>query len=110
MAEKSLEMNTILGENSHYEGNMNVKGSLRIEGEFVGEISADSLVIGKKAKVEANIKSPSVMVGGYVKGNISENKHLTIQSTGRVVGDVNTDRLSVEEGAVLHGKCLMGGK
>ena len=76
MAEKSLEMNTILGENSHYEGNMNVKGSLRIEGEFVGEISADSLVIGKKAKVEANIKSPSVMVGGYVKGNISENKHL----------------------------------
>ena len=110
MAEKSFEMNTILGENSHYEGIMNVKGSLRIEGVFKGEITADSLVIGKKAKVNADIKAPTVIIGGAVEGNILENRQLTIQSTGRVVGDVNTERLSVEEGALLHGKCRMGGK
>jgi cytoskeletal protein CcmA (bactofilin family) len=110
MAEKTFEMNTILGENSTYEGTLNVKGSLRIEGNFNGEINADSLVIGKKAKVHADIKAPSIIVGGVVEGNISDNKQLTLQSTGRIVGDVQTEKLSVEEGAVLHGKCNMTAK
>lgn len=107
MAEKGYDMNTILGENSTYEGKLNVKGSMRIEGAFSGEISADSVVIGKKAVVKANIVAMTVIVGGVVEGNIKSHKHLTVQTTGKVIGDIEVERLVVEDGAILQGKCTM---
>ena len=107
MAKNNYDMNTILGENSNYEGDMKIEGSMRVEGNFKGEITASSVVVGKNAKLEANINADSVIVGGEVNGNINTSKELTLQKTGKIIGDVETPTLVVEDGAILQGNCKM---
>lgn len=107
MGKNNYDMNTILGSNSSYEGQLKVDGSMRIEGNFKGEINAVSVVIGKNAKVNADIKASSVIVGGEIEGNINTKKDLKLQKSAKVVGDVDTKSLIIEEGAILQGKCKM---
>ncbi len=107
MNERGFDMNTILGEGSQYDGTLVVRGSLRVDGEFKGAITADSIVIGKNARVTANISSQQVVIGGHLEGNISSAKNIKLQNTSKVIGDVETERLSIEEGATLQGRCTM---
>lgn len=100
-------INTILGENSQYEGTLNIKGSMRIDGELKGSIVADSVVISKKARVIANITAANVVVGGKLEGNIISARLIKLQDQSQVIGDIETERLMIEEGALLQGKCTM---
>jgi len=107
MAKDSYDMNTILGEKSNYEGTMKVEGSIRIEGNFKGKIEAGSVVVGKSAVVEADITASNIIVGGEVIGNIISDSDLKLQKSAKVLGDIESAKLIIEEGAVLQGKCNM---
>jgi cytoskeletal protein CcmA (bactofilin family) len=81
-----------------------------IDGVVQGTISTgQNIAIGKNAQIEANIKAGSVVVAGRVKGNIIAKDRLELTPGSRVDGDVTTKTLVVAEGAILNGKCSMGG-
>jgi excisionase family DNA binding protein len=83
--------------------------NLRINGKFEGTLDTKGkLMVGDKAKIQANITGESVSIAGEVLGNIKATSLLVLQSTARLEGDVQTPRLSVEEGAVLNGRLEMG--
>jgi len=44
-----------------------------------------------------------------VKGNLKVEEKIELSSTARLLGDINCQSLSIEEGAILHGKCKVGG-
>lgn len=103
-------MNTIIGKDSVIEGTIEVQGGLRVDGVVKGRISASaSLAVGDTGKVEADLASTEVLIGGKVIGNILAKEKIELQSKAEVEGDITTKNLIIEEGAVFHGKCNMKG-
>lgn len=103
-----IEANTTIGENSAFEGRFMVQGNLRIDGTFEGKsLVADQLQIGEKAKVKTNITATSVVVEGLVIGNVTANRRILLLSTARVLGDLKTPELIIQDGVILEGRCTI---
>jgi cytoskeletal protein CcmA (bactofilin family) len=102
------EVRAFLGKGAEFTGKLMFNGSVRIDGDFKGDIfGSGTLVIGEGAEVEAAIKVDSVLISGKVQGLIDVKKSVKIYSTGRLIGDLKTPLFSVEEGAFFEGTCHM---
>ncbi len=103
-----MEVNSTIGENSFFEGRFAVKGSLKIDGKFEGEaLLVDQLQIGPKARVKTDIYATSVVVEGIIIGNINATKRVLLLSTARVLGDLKTPELIIQDGVILEGRCTI---
>ncbi|MFC2169210.1 polymer-forming cytoskeletal protein, partial [Acidobacteriota bacterium] len=92
-------------------GDLNFKGSLRIDGRFKGKINSDStLIVSDNGKVEADIKIGYIIINGEIRGNIQATEKVEINSQGRVIGTITTPKLVVEEGAYLEANCQLAEK
>jgi cytoskeletal protein CcmA (bactofilin family) len=99
-----------LGQGSRVEGKLTFDGSVRIDGQVEGEISAqDTVIIGEGAEVTAQIQANSVVVQGRVNGDIIARKRVELKAPATLVGNVNTPILVIHEGVVFEGNCTMGG-
>jgi cytoskeletal protein CcmA (bactofilin family) len=111
MWEKKQEVEDIkafLGQGAEFIGKLIFNGSVRIDGNFQGEIYGEgSLVVGEGALVKANIAVKSIYIGGEVQGTIEAKEKIDIQSTGKFLGDIRTPVFIIEEGAFFEGKSLM---
>jgi cytoskeletal protein CcmA (bactofilin family) len=106
--EEEEEVRAFLGKGAEFTGKLMFNGSVRIDGDFKGNIfGSGTLVIGEGAEIEADIRVDSVLVSGEVRGQIDVNKKIRIYSTGKVTGDLNVPVFSVEEGAFFEGTCHM---
>jgi cytoskeletal protein CcmA (bactofilin family) len=102
------EVRAFLGKGAEFIGKLIFNGSVRIEGDFQGEVYGQgSLVIGEGAQVKANITVNSVYIGGDVQGNIDVKEKINIHSTGKFYGDVRTPVFIMEEGAFFDGRSHM---
>jgi cytoskeletal protein CcmA (bactofilin family) len=99
---------TVLGKETSFNGTLNFKKPLQISGEFKGEIISEGhLVISEGARVQANIKAHTVIVGGMVIGNVTATHRLEMLTTGKVQGNIKTAKLQIADGVVFDGNCEM---
>ena len=79
--------------------------SLYVDGRIEGNVNLAEhrVTIGRNGSVQANITAKEVVVMGKVTGNIDCSDRVDIRSEGVVNGDVATQRISVEDGAILKG-------
>lgn len=104
----STDIETIIGKNTVIKGVISGNGNIRIDGKIEGEIdSGGDVVIGDQGQVTASIKAVNVLISGTVNGNVQASGKLSISSTGRLVGDVDTALLSIDEGATFKGSSSM---
>jgi cytoskeletal protein CcmA (bactofilin family) len=104
----SEKISTTLGKETAFNGVMRFKDSLKIDGNFTGEIvSTGFLYIESGAMVTANIRVGSVVIGGTVKGNVEASDKLEMLTTGKVFGNIKTAKLKIADGVVFEGKCEM---
>jgi cytoskeletal protein CcmA (bactofilin family) len=102
------KITTTLGKETVFRGTMRFKKSLKIDGDFEGRIeSSGFLFIEDGAKIKADIKVNSIIVGGIVYGNIIAKERLEMLSTGKVYGNIKTAKLKIADGVVFKGKCEM---
>lgn len=101
-------INTIVGEGSVVEGHFEVSDSIRVDGTFRGKItSSGSLIIGKQGEVNADsIQVKDAVIDGCVKGPLDASNSVRLGSSAQIDGDITTQVLIVEEGAVLRGTCV----
>ena len=105
---ESEEIKAFLGKGAEFIGKLIFNGSVRIDGDFQGEIYGQgSLVVGEGALVKANIAVKSVYISGEVQGNIEVKEKINIHSTGKFLGDVHTPVFIMEEGAFFDGRSHM---
>jgi cytoskeletal protein CcmA (bactofilin family) len=105
MAAKNETTNCIIGEGSIFEGRFYVNGSIQIEGKFQGDIKTDDqLVVGPTGKVKTDIVARRVTVAGTLIGNIVASEEVSLLHTGKVLGNITTPKLSVEQGVITEGK------
>lgn len=103
-------LSTIVGKDSVFTGDMEVKGTLRVDGRIKGRIICDETVsIGATGEVEAEIDAKLVIVAGTVVGNIRTSEKIEMQAKAKVLGDVSTKNIVIEQGAIFHGSCQMKG-
>lgn len=102
--------NCIIGENSIFEGRFYVSGSILIEGKFDGEIKTeDQLTVGPTGKVKTDIYARKVTIAGTLIGNITASEEVSLLENGKVLGNINTPKLNVEEGVVIQGMVTLTG-
>ena len=103
------KIETIIGPNAHFRGDVQSDGGVRVDGIFEGSIDiTGNLVIGEGAKIIAEIKANNISISGAVKGNVNGNR-VEILETGRVWGDLTINSLLLNEGAYLRGQTTMHG-
>ncbi len=91
---------------SEFRGDLIFKGSFRIEGYFKGTITSDAmLIVGEKAKVEADVKVGQLVINGEIRGTLQAAERIEVHDKGRVFGSVLAPKLVVEEGAYLEATC-----
>ena len=89
-------------------GRLAAERSLRVEGEFRGEIQSASLVlVTEGGTVEAPIRARSVEIHGAVVGDVVAAREVVIHATGRLHGDVEAPSLVVVRGAFFNGRTRM---
>lgn len=99
---------TLLGEGSRFEGRLQSKASLRIEGEIIGDIDCEGdVAIGESARARSNITARNCIIAGTVHGNVTARSTLTLTATGRLFGNTQAASLIIAEGAVFEGSCKM---
>ena len=102
-------LTAFIDQGSEFTGKLSFKDTVRIDGRFEGEIdSKNTLIVGESGSVHAEIHSEVVVVLGEVKGDIVANQQVTLHKSARVVGNLWTRALVVEEGAEFTGKIEMG--
>jgi cytoskeletal protein CcmA (bactofilin family) len=80
---------------------------LFLDGHFEGKLNLTnnaSVTIGPNGEVKADILAREVIVRGRVDGKIMGRERIQLWSTSNVAGDLQTERLSIEDGAVLRGR------
>ncbi len=103
------EINAFLGASTEYHGKLVFQGAVRIDGTFTGEIESEgSLIVGKDATIEGTVQVGELVNSGLFKGKVVAKRKVTIHREGKILGDIFTPVLNVEEGAVIEGKINMG--
>src|SRR5713226_6673708 len=99
-----------------------ISQGIRIKGEVTGSedlfvdglvdgklnLTNGSLTIGPNGTVKADVNAREVIVRGKIEGKVTGRDKVQLWSTGQVTGEVQTERLSIEEGAWLKGKVEAG--
>ena len=103
------KIETIVGPNAYFRGEIQSDGGVRVDGIIEGDIDiTGNLVVGEGAKIIAEIRANNISISGAIKGNISGNR-VEILETGRVWGDLTINSLLLNEGAYLRGQTTMHG-
>jgi cytoskeletal protein CcmA (bactofilin family) len=104
---------TVIGEGIQLDGKLKLSGVIRVYGRLSGEIVADadsSLILMESAVVEGSIEVDTLVVAGFVRGDIRARSRVSIQGTGRVIGNIETPTIAIDFGAYLEGETKMTGK
>jgi len=106
--QKSDTMMNILGNGTRFKGNLKVAGSLRIDGDFDGEMTvSETLIVGKAGKLKGTIKAKNSIIGGIINGNLSTKEKVELQVGAKFDGDLICKKLIIEEGVLFDGNCQM---
>lgn len=101
-------LTAFLGKGTRITGSLVFEGPCRIEGHVEGEVSAkDTLTVGETAVVNARLHGSMIVVHGTVTGDVVADTRLEIRAPGKIIGDVTTPSLVINEGAILEGRCSM---
>jgi len=100
-------ISTLISEGCIFDGNLKAPAYTRIDGQITGDVVVDEgLILGEKGSVLGNVITKEMVVYGIVNGNIQTNS-LEIKATGKVTGEITTQALTVEHGAVYNGSLSM---
>ena len=108
MKSKVAKIGTIIGRGNVINGDFSAPTSVRIDGEIEGNVTIGGiLVVGSKGKIVGNVSAAEAIIGGEVYGDIVAPDKIEITETARVIGNIQTKVIVVDEKAVFQGSVDM---
>jgi cytoskeletal protein CcmA (bactofilin family) len=100
---------SLIAQGSRIDGNLTFTDGLRVDGEIVGDIRANTdqssiLVISEAAVVQGEIHADHVIINGTVRGPVHAKDLLELQPKARIEGDVFYKAIEMHLGAVIAGQ------
>lgn len=109
-APKDVLVNTLLGPDSSFRGDLVVDGFIRIDGDVRGSIRASGkIVVSERSRCDASLVARSAVIGGVVRGDVCVSERLTILDGGVIVGNVFAPRLDAGGSIIIHGDIQVAG-
>ncbi len=100
---------SVVGPGTRIEGTVVAAGSLRVEGEVKGKITAErEVMLSPQGRVEANIQAASIVAAGQVKGNLAAKGDVSLPADSRLDGNIRAH--NVEVGGVVMGDIVGKGR
>ena len=95
----------MLGKSVIVKGQIVGREDLTIDGEVEGtvELQEHRLTVGPNGKVIATVKAREVVVLGTLHGNVETRDKIQIRKDAKLVGDIRTARIEIEDGAYFKG-------
>jgi cytoskeletal protein CcmA (bactofilin family) len=95
----------VLGKSVIVKGQIFSREDLTIDGEVEGtvELQEHRLTVGPNGKVLAGIKAREIIVLGTIHGNVETTDKIDIRKDAKLVGDIKTARVVIEDGAYFKG-------
>ena len=100
----------IIAETTTIEGRTVLQDVSRVHGVLKGEVIAPAgslLTLGETARVEGVLRADSVVIDGFVEGEVFARTRVVISGTGRVIGTIECPVLVIEPGAWFEGSAKM---
>jgi cytoskeletal protein CcmA (bactofilin family) len=86
-------------------GQIFTREDLYVDGDVEGTIeSLDTrITIGTNGRVQASIKAREVVILGQIQGDVEATDKVDLRKDAKLVGNITTARISIEDGAVFKG-------
>lgn len=94
-----------IGKAVKVKGQIFSREDLVIDGEVEGtvELHDHRLTVGLNGKLQAGVKAREIVVLGSIQGNVEAAEKVEIRKDARLVGDIKTSRIVIEDGAYFKG-------
>jgi cytoskeletal protein CcmA (bactofilin family) len=101
----------LIGKSFVIKGQVSCDGDLYIDGQVEGSVDpkGNRLTIGPEGRLKANVTARAVVVQGKLEGNIQASERVDLKQSAVVVGDIVTQRISIEHGACIKGRIEVHG-
>ncbi len=100
---------TIIGPSILINGKLSGDEDLTVRGRVEGELNLTrTLIVEPSGIVKANVQVRNAIISGVVVGNISASESVELTREGRMVGDINSPRVIIVDGASFRGHVDMG--
>lgn len=107
----SKDIETVIGASVKVEGSFVGAGDIIVEGHVAGTLKTNkNLRVGPRAVLKADVEGGNIVVAGEIRGQVKCAGKIELLPTAKIYGDIDTQTISVEHGAVLHGKVTMAGQ
>ena len=86
-------------------GQIYSREDLIIDGEVEGTVDVQEhrLTVGPNGKVVAGVKAREIVVLGAIQGNVDATDKIDIRKDAKLIGDIKTARIVIEDGAYFKG-------
>jgi len=95
----------VIGKSVMIKGQIFSREDLTIDGEIDGsvELQEHRLTVGPHGKLQAGVKAREIIVLGAIHGNVDASDKIDIRKDAKLVGDIKTARIVIEDGAYFKG-------
>lgn len=105
---KQSDLNGFLDSGSNVTGELRFQTSFRVDGKFNGTVISDGeLIVGQGGEVDGDLRVGQVVVSGTVRGSIRAARRIHLSPTGKLLADIDTPSLIIEDGGFFEGRCSM---
>ena len=94
-----------IGKSVIIKGQIVSREDLVVDGEVEGsvEVPEHKITIGPNGRLTAGVKAREILIFGTVHGNVEAIDKIDIRKEAKLVGDIRTGRIVIEDGAYFKG-------
>lgn len=108
MKKKDAVITTIIGKGAECNGDFSSEGSARIDGTINGDVKVTgTLIVGATGSISGDVEAHSAIVGGEIIGDVTVKDRTELTSTARLIGNISTVVIVIDENAIFQGSCNM---
>lgn len=105
---KTTVITTIIGKGAECNGDFSAEGSVRVDGVINGDVKVTgTLIIGTTGSINGDVEARSAVVGGEIIGDVTVADKTELTSTARLIGNISTVVIVIDENAIFQGSCNM---
>ena len=105
-AANEFSINSLVSEDTIFNGIFESTGPFRIDGYFKGKINSfGKIFIGKTGVAECQIIAKNIIIGGTVKGDVYAEEYVQILKTGKILGNIYASSMNMDDSVVFDGEC-----
>jgi cytoskeletal protein CcmA (bactofilin family) len=100
---------TVIAAGTTVSGRIEGAEDIEVLGTIKGSVVLDGAMrVDEDARVEADLELTSLDIHGIVVGNVTASERITLHASARVIGDLTTPRVVLDDGALFRGAIDMG--